>query len=164
MTTCQENGLSAGAKAEASKFEHRVPGIWGPKRLTKRPKLKSFRGARDRKTVKFPTFERLSQVLVFGCGASAVRRVQPMREPARRPPSGGFRCPRQQGSVLPLIETKGVAIGTWTRDAGTRVPRSTKRRLFRSVDRARAVGYGTSPSTALQSKFLTRPIFQIGFS
>jgi hypothetical protein len=67
-------------------------------------------------------------------------------------------------SVLPLIETSGVPIGIWTRDAGIRVPRSTKRRLFRSMDRARAVGYGTSRSTELQSKFPIRPIFQIGFS
>jgi hypothetical protein len=94
----------------------------------------------------------------------ADHRVQPCASPLDVPHRAGFRCPRQQGSVLPLIETKGVPIGIWTRDAGTRVPRSTKRRLFRSVDRARAVGYGTSPSTELRLKFPIPPIFQIGFS
>src|SRR5471032_789500 len=71
-----------------------------------------------------------------------------------------FRRQRQQESVLPLIETKGVPIGIWTRDAGIRVPKSTKWRLFRSVDRVRDVGYGTSRSTEQQSKFPIRPIFK----
>jgi hypothetical protein len=99
--------------------------------------------------------------------ARAVHADHRIQSPRARPmlhPSGGFSLSAPTGTVLPLIETSGVPIGIWTRDVGIRVPRSTKWRLFRSVDRARAVGYGTSPSMELQSKFPTRHIFQIGFS
>ena len=48
-----------------------MPGHQHPTRLTKPRKLQSFRVDRDRKTVKFPTFERPGRVLKSGCGASA---------------------------------------------------------------------------------------------
>jgi hypothetical protein len=43
-------------------------------------------------------------VLIFGCGASAERRVQPRRKPARYPPSGGF-------SLAPSQKNNGTATG-----------------------------------------------------
>jgi hypothetical protein len=37
-----------------------------------------------------PHFREIKSGLISGCGVSAERRIQPTREPARRPPSGGF--------------------------------------------------------------------------
>jgi hypothetical protein len=58
--------------------------------LTKSQKRKSFRAARDRKSVKFPTFERPIPVLWFKGGVPAERRIQPKQSPLDIPRRAGF--------------------------------------------------------------------------
>jgi hypothetical protein len=77
------------------------PGHQRPTRLTKPRTLQSFRVDRDRKTVKFPTFERPGRVLKSGCGASAdaPQFAPTLREPARCPPSGGLSLGRSRQPI-----------------------------------------------------------------